>query len=360
MKFKPGEVVRIINTPFGVVKDVLHKVGSIGSVDQDKEVARPYWVQLRNIGVVRCAESDLELYQEEITELPEYFIIQSDLQNPLWNKYIDWLNDKFKAKDNWSGKNWRYYGYDGSVLFNGINAWDTIERFLNNPVLITLEQWNKIVNKLSKEEEFVLPEKWCVKLTQDSKDFLEKLLYDHKDEYVGYKDSWNTDPGVLTNYFHYPQKTPHSHSETRVENGYTKITIEQLLKSKQTNMEKEMIGYKAPSNLFQSDIIKGDIYVKPSNGYGIISKHCRLATPEEIKASQKPSLPKINGKDGVIEGEIINYNNCAKFHKSFFAKILDATNNFEGNRTISKITLNSGVEIAIEEIKQIIEAIKAS
>lgn len=77
-----------------------------------------------------------------LTELPEYFVVKQDESNPLWQKYIDWLNKTYH--NDHTGCKQAYYGFDGRrsscCFFN-------IENFNNNPTIITLEQWNSIVNK---------------------------------------------------------------------------------------------------------------------------------------------------------------------------------------------------------------------
>ena len=68
-------------------------------------------------------------------------------------------------------------------------------------------------------------------------------------------------------------------------------------------------------------------------------------------------LPKINNFDGKVEGDFVIYgNNCAKFHKQFF-KNLSAVNvgNNWGNRKVNSIKLDSGVEITMDEVKQIVD-----
>lgn len=77
-------------------------------------------------------------------KLPKYFIIKKDNSNPLWKSYINWLNETYVRS--WSGKDYNYYGLDGNRYHNGTNAYTNKLSFLNNPVLITLEEWDRIVN----------------------------------------------------------------------------------------------------------------------------------------------------------------------------------------------------------------------
>ena len=79
-------------------------------------------------------------------KLPAYFVIKRDSDNPLWGKYIKWLNKIYGI--NWVGDaiSYIYYGYDGTGPFGGTNCWSSLEEFENNPTLLTLEEWDEIVN----------------------------------------------------------------------------------------------------------------------------------------------------------------------------------------------------------------------
>lgn len=71
--------------------------------------------------------------------LPQYYIIKRDEANPLWKKYIDWLNDGF-----YNGTSHLYYGFNGKYFCS-----DWFEKHVE---LITLEYWNECVNN-----EFYIP-----------------------------------------------------------------------------------------------------------------------------------------------------------------------------------------------------------
>jgi len=75
----------------------------------------------------------------------KYYAIKRDLSNPLWRQYIKWLNDTHGSR--WGGSTFKYYGYDGNIKLNGTDAHNSLEQFDNNTKLITLEDWNKVVNK---------------------------------------------------------------------------------------------------------------------------------------------------------------------------------------------------------------------
>jgi len=74
----------------------------------------------------------------------EYFVIKKDESNSLWQKYIKWLNKTYKSTLN---NNFLYYGHnkignsDVCIMTNDLNV------LPNNPTLMTLEFWNKIINQ---------------------------------------------------------------------------------------------------------------------------------------------------------------------------------------------------------------------
>lgn len=83
-------------------------------------------------------------------ELPKYFVIKRDADNPLWKKYIYWLNKMYNQL--WSGGVLAYYGFDGSLYNWGTNCYEDLSSFKNNPTLITLEECDECVNGVKKEE----------------------------------------------------------------------------------------------------------------------------------------------------------------------------------------------------------------
>lgn len=72
-------------------------------------------------------------------QLPQYFVIKRDASNPLWQKYIDWLNETYGHI--LIGDANGYYGY-GEVQYYSAR----LENFSNRPTLITLDQWDAIIN----------------------------------------------------------------------------------------------------------------------------------------------------------------------------------------------------------------------
>jgi len=194
-------------------------------------------------------------------ELPQYFVIRHYPLNPLWHKYIGWLNKTYKV--NYTGDSYIYYGYDGfSDLDKGTKCSNFLESFKNNPTLLTLEEWDSIVNL---KEEFVLPEKWCIRPTKEQENTVFAYFKSKKSNFVC---------GNVSSYMWYysPERGYHAflNGKSTDYEGYTEITFEQfkqyILGQNMENKE-EIIGYKAPYDLFGGKIKQGDLYKFKDTGY---------------------------------------------------------------------------------------------
>lgn len=169
-------------------------------------------------------------------KMPEYFAIKKVADNPLWQKYIDWLNTAYEKE--LEGCNDYYYGYDGISGSKEIACYRYIILFNNNPVELTLEQWDKIINK-TMEEEFKLQKVWFIELTEENAELVEKWhrkiskfgnLYDIGSFYGVYSDG----SGDAWSFSSLPKNTQ-------------VITTEQFIKyvlNKEVMKEKEIIGWK--------------------------------------------------------------------------------------------------------------------
>lgn len=76
-----------------------------------------------------------------VTELPEYFTIpcnDNNKKNPLWEKYIDWLNEKYDAMNRWDADDWFYGHHRNGDTYNHSYEMDW-------ELEITLEKWDSIV-----------------------------------------------------------------------------------------------------------------------------------------------------------------------------------------------------------------------
>lgn len=80
---------------------------------------------------------------KELPELPEVFCIKHDSSNPLWDKYINWLNEKFN--ENYRGHfTDTYYGINNN---GGHGCYHNPITFGPTCKELTLEEWDSIVNK---------------------------------------------------------------------------------------------------------------------------------------------------------------------------------------------------------------------
>lgn len=164
--------------------------------------------------------------------MPEYFAIKNAANNPLWWKYINWLNKTYYK--NWTGNATAYYGYVGESGYHGTGYFKTLRSLQNSIVELTLEQWNQIVNK-NKMEEFKLPEFWQIKRDENNYKIINDWMNKHHNV-VGEVEEYTHVSGIVNN----------KNKNKSGNNNLPKITTEQFIKyvlNKQENM-KEIIGYK--------------------------------------------------------------------------------------------------------------------
>ena len=77
--------------------------------------------------------------------LPKYYVIKKDKSNPLWDKYLKWINKQsFPQRFTWD--DFIYYWYDWWSIFNWFNCEDDLYDFKNIPEVITLEEWDNYIN----------------------------------------------------------------------------------------------------------------------------------------------------------------------------------------------------------------------
>ena len=300
---------------------------------------------------------------------------------------------------------------NGRIVENHIR-----EEFENLP-RFTYQQW-KTLKDLNMKEEFVLPNKWHIKITDKNKVILNnwkkgKGCFDDLFEYnyivVGYDGSGGYCDGE---YIMHPE-----------------ITFEQFKKYvlKQTDMERKIIGYKlkkdceqyekAASSLMQAEfgknfvvtvqscinlLVKAEVlnlWFEPiyeeqfkvgdwvsftseidkctytskikdwtSHSYCILEngaepfKHLlRKATPEEIKAVQIPKIT-INGYKGEFYDDYVKFG-CAEIHKTIFIDLNtlnkdllngDGVIGMKSNRQIESVTIGKGT-FTKDQIKEIAE-----
>lgn len=183
--------------------------------------------------------------------LPEEFCIKHAI-NPLWGKFINWLNKNYNADYNGFFQT-NYYGITKCNNSRGeIMAYNHGNQFA---IVITLEQWNKAVNMLRSE----LPNTWCISRnltpTQNEAvtDWVNKTFdvafNSHKFEgyYLintsNFKITWGSDK------LDYDEISFEEFNFHVLDDKYVEPKVPKL------------IGYKAPINLFNDTIVAGDVLV---------------------------------------------------------------------------------------------------
>jgi hypothetical protein len=164
-------------------------------------------------------------------KLPKYYYFE---KLPTKNHPItQWFNKKYNK--NYNGSQSRYYGYDGNTNGGATLATSNIGEFINSPTFLTHEELLEII----KDEEFVLPEKWCVSLKNAGKELMEYI--NKNGMYPPYSSQ-----STHSLYAHFPSKDGCT-TFSRPQAGYVLLTQEQFLNYilKQETMEnKTIIGYK--------------------------------------------------------------------------------------------------------------------
>jgi hypothetical protein len=114
-----------------------------------------------------------------LKELPKYWVVQCDTKHPDWMKVVDYMNT---LSGGWTGKNnGDYYGFDGNRDHKGTNVWVNLRQFINNPTVLTIEEFVSLTNKKSENMVTIKREQlqeihtiacsdWKTKITDIAKD----------------------------------------------------------------------------------------------------------------------------------------------------------------------------------------------
>jgi hypothetical protein len=71
---------------------------------------------------------------------------------------------------------------------------------------------------------------WCIKVTEENKDYLNNFLKEHSDEWGEYSTNWKCKFNKRHDiYFHYPPVNDYAHSFLSIEKGYIEITVDKLV-----------------------------------------------------------------------------------------------------------------------------------
>jgi hypothetical protein len=76
----------------------------------------------------------------------------------------------------------------------------------------------------------VVPEKWSVRITAETKDTLEAFMRARRDEFVGYEPTWKLTISNGKGYFNYPQSHKNSNATYDfIPQGYKEVELKQIL-----------------------------------------------------------------------------------------------------------------------------------
>lgn len=159
---------------------------------------------------------------KELTKLPEYWVVDfRENREKCIEHVIPYLRKRYGYK--WAGTSYRYYGYDGNKFYEGTNCYNSITTFENNPVEIPIDDFIRLTTV------FVLPEKWCIKVTEENESFLKE-----------------TDGVLFPKGYNYTIGGYYSHLLGRIviPGDYTEISLEQFKKyvlKEKTGMEKTTV-----------------------------------------------------------------------------------------------------------------------
>ena len=115
--------------------------------------------------------------------LPQYFAIQK-CDNPLWQEYIDWLNEKYNITITGTITS-IYYWFDGVVKHHYYPS-----NFKNTPTILTLEEWKEMItNPTPMNNEYIYDTAPSLALARK---IITSFIVNVKEhpEYLSTKDDW--------------------------------------------------------------------------------------------------------------------------------------------------------------------------
>ena len=286
-----------------------------------------------------------------MNRLPKYWVVKNPTQI-----VKDYLAKTYNVPDvlRW---NHNFIGFDGTKAYNGVHGTTCLEYLVNDPAILTLDEFIE----LSKEvDEFVLPEKWCVKCTKESYSVLDKWFFQ--------KTGKHRLDANKCSYWHYPENSDGNSTSSEIWYGYKEITFEQFQKYvlKLKDVEKKIMGYKLKDNCLQYfdavDTIAGEFGNREQitiEGYPVVIKRLEEAGVldlwfEPIYEQEYPDII-INGRKGEFFNDYVKFG-CAEIGKELFIQInkliLARFDCGISNKEIESVTIGAGT-FTKEQIKQI-------
>lgn len=155
--------------------------------------------------------------------------IGQDLKNYLKSKNLKQSN---VGSPSARGIAWNGFGYWTVIGHSGQVEYDIeqLRPFFPKPE-------NLIGTPLTPDECYP-PLKFYLRITSDNAWLIKDYLFHHKDEYIGWLDTWNP-MEALGLYFCYPQETNDCYATAGPPKGYFQITTSSFLKHVLTNTDKQ-------------------------------------------------------------------------------------------------------------------------
>lgn len=184
--------------------------------------------------IVKCEN------KEQTNDVMHFF----DTESPdyPWDHWEYIINEKYLTFD------------DGGFIEHSIPT-----KYSHLPI-ISFEEWQDLPDEETKE--FILPEKWFIKIDEENVEELNKYLHKNKNKYVGYTDDWEVKLSEIgfeesTDYFYSESQKEPSHSSYLKREGFTEITFEQFKEHVlgEKAKERKIIGYKLVKEEYECEAL---------------------------------------------------------------------------------------------------------
>ncbi len=308
----------------------------------------------------------------EQNKLPDKYLVKTNKEHPLWNKFADYINTKRSSC--YCSLNFEYYGEDNNqvVKYDAICI-DIIKTYPS----LTLEKWDSIVNP--KEEKYTIQQ--CIDqkiaIRCYNKEEGNSILKNYREKHLDFNFNGSNDFEIFPTKDRITNWQPNYSGIYFIKYGLSteKLFATKCIEFKQVILDnmsndtnQEIIGYKLVKELIGQGgriwKIGETIYNSNKESLPYFKSLGLDKNPEILEPIFKPKyqLPEINGYQGKLEDTQIIYG-CAKFDKGYLFNTLSEIIRYNnkilekdfGNRPIKSIVLESGVSIHIDQIKQIVE-----